>query len=351
MAAFRQPGNAERAADADRPVENARGKLRQSGELARAAGEDGAGARLGRERRGRETVADHFENFLDPRLDDAHQTRARHELRRLAVVVVDRRHRDHVALVRSSREHAAVERLDSLGIRDTSVQPACQVHRDVVAAEREAVGMDEAAAGEHRHGGGAGAHVDQGRAEIGLVVGDHRKPGDIGRRHHGLDREMAALDHQHQVARRRDVGGHHVHVDAEFARQHAARLADAAHAVERIADRQRMQHDAAGAHRMLAAGRQRAGDVAVGDAGAGDVDVDRVEFAGGPAGRHRQHHRFKLHRGVALGEIDGVAHRLLGLRQIDHRAALDAARPRCGRCRESRCRGCAAAAPPAAPAA
>ena len=71
------------------------------------------------------------------------------------------------------------------------------------------------------------------------------EPADIGRRHHGLDLEMAALDHQHQIARRRDVGGHHMHVDAELARQHAARIADAAHAVERIADRQRMQHDAA----------------------------------------------------------------------------------------------------------
>ena len=49
-----------------------------------------AGTRLGRERRRRQAVADHFENFLDPRLDDAHQTRTRHELRRLAVVVADR---------------------------------------------------------------------------------------------------------------------------------------------------------------------------------------------------------------------------------------------------------------------
>ena len=77
---------------------------------------------------------------------------------------------------------------------------------------------------------------------------------------------------------------------------------------------------------MIAAGRERAGDVAVGDAGAGDVDVDRIEFAAGTAGRHRQHHRFELHRCVALGEIDGVAHRLLGLGEIDDGAGLHAAR-------------------------
>ena len=102
--------------------EDAGGKLRQSGQLACAAGQNRAGARLVRERRSRQAVSDHFENLLDPRLDDAHQTRTRHELGRLAVVVIDRRHRNHVALVRSSREHAAVERFDSFCIRDTSVQ-------------------------------------------------------------------------------------------------------------------------------------------------------------------------------------------------------------------------------------
>ena len=36
----------------------------------------------------------------------------------LAVVVIDRRHRDHVALVGAAGEHAAVERLDALGVGD-----------------------------------------------------------------------------------------------------------------------------------------------------------------------------------------------------------------------------------------
>ncbi len=56
-----------------------------------------------------------------------------------------------------------------------------------------------------------------------------------------------------------------MHVDAEAAAQHAARIADAGHAVERVADRQRMQHGAAGTRRMPAAGGQDARDVAVGD--------------------------------------------------------------------------------------
>ena len=35
---------------------------------------------------------------------------------------------------------------------------------------------------------------------------------------------MAALDREHEIARDRDVGGHHMHIDAEPARQHAARV-------------------------------------------------------------------------------------------------------------------------------
>ena len=87
---FRQTGNSERPADADRTAEDARRKFRQAGELARAAGQHHAAARLGRERRRRQPVAHHFENLLDARPDDAHQRRARHELRRLAIVVADR---------------------------------------------------------------------------------------------------------------------------------------------------------------------------------------------------------------------------------------------------------------------
>src|SRR5436190_23731671 len=87
-----------------------------------------------------------------------------------------------------------------------------------------------------------------------------------------------------------------------------------------------MQHNTTVTDRVVASGRKRTGDVAIGDTGAGDVDADRIEFAAGTTARHRQHNRFKLNRSVALGQIDGMTHRLLGLRHIDHRAVLYAAR-------------------------
>ena len=46
-----------------------------------------------------------------------------------------------------------------------------------------------------------------------------------------------------------------------------------------------MQDGAAVAQRMAAAGGEDAGDVAVGDGGADNVDIGGEQFAGKPAGR------------------------------------------------------------------
>src|SRR5579862_4774507 len=326
LGGVRQSGNAKRPSDAYRPAENASGKIGQSGELARAAGQDDAAALLRREGGRGKPVAHHFKDFFDPRLDDRHQRRARDELGLFALVVVDRRHRDHVALVRSAGEHAAIQRLDSLGVGHARVQAAREIHGDVLAAESEAVEVNEAAAGEYRERRGAGAHIDDGGAEIGLVVGENRKAGDVGTGDHRLDVEMAALDREHQIARGGDIGRRNVHVNAEFSAEAGARIADAVGPVDRIAHGQRMQHGAAVALRMAAAGGEHARDIAFGNAGADDLDVGGEHFAGEASRRNRQHDRLDLDLCHAFGGIDRLADHLFGLRQIDDTAGLHAAR-------------------------
>src|ERR1700728_2230771 len=91
-----QPADAQRTSDAYRPAENAGGEIGQSRQLARAPGDDHTATRLARERRRGEAVAHHFENLLHARLDDAHERGPRCELRLLALVLADRRHRDHL---------------------------------------------------------------------------------------------------------------------------------------------------------------------------------------------------------------------------------------------------------------
>ena len=149
----------------------------------------------------------------------------------------------------------------------------------MLAAESETVQMNETSAGEHRHRRGARAHIDDGGAEIGFIVGENRKAGNVGTRHHRLDVEMAAFDREHQIARGGDFERRNMHVDAEFTAEHAARIADAVVAVDRIADRQRMQYGPAVALRMPAAGGEHARDIALGNAGADDLDIGCEQFA------------------------------------------------------------------------
>src|SRR5262249_15832373 len=190
---FRQPGNAERAADANRATEDLRGELDQAGELAGAAGQDDAPARLRGERRSREPVANHFEDLLDARPDNADQLRARDELGRLVLVAIDRGYRDHVALVQTASQNAAIERLDSLGVGNACAQSAGDIHGYVVAAARKAVAMHESAAREYRDRGRPRPHVDEGGAEIGLVVGQHGEASSVGARRKRSDLEVTAL--------------------------------------------------------------------------------------------------------------------------------------------------------------
>src|SRR5262249_25033041 len=98
---------------------------------------------------------------------------------------------------------------------------------DVVTAERKTVDVNQPSGLECRNCGGAGAHIDHGRAQISFIVGKDCQPRDIGSGCHGLDVEMTALHREHQVAGGGDIGGGHVHVHTDPCARHAARVADA----------------------------------------------------------------------------------------------------------------------------
>src|SRR5579883_3321201 len=170
---LRQSGDPEWPANADRPIEDASGEIGKPAELTCPAGEDDVSVRHRRKRRGREPVADHFQDFLDARLDDVDQRGARNKLRRIAIVMAHRRNGDHIALVRSTGDHTAIQRLDSLGIGEARVEAAGQICGHVAAAEGKAINMDEAATDEDCDPGSAGSHVNHGGAEVGLVISKH----------------------------------------------------------------------------------------------------------------------------------------------------------------------------------
>src|SRR5262249_2534398 len=138
----------------------------------------------------------------------------------------------YVTFVRSSAEHSAIKRFDSLGVSNPGVQTARQIHGDVVAAEGEAIDVNESPGLECSNRGGASAHVDHGRAQIGLIVGKNRKPRDIRRSGHRLYIEMTSLDGKHQITGGGDIVGRHMHVDPEACAEHSARVADAIYAID-----------------------------------------------------------------------------------------------------------------------
>ena len=102
-----------------------------------------APARLRSKRRIGQAVAHHFKNLLDARLDDPHERGARNELRRFSLIILDRRYRDHVALIRAPGQNTAINRFDSLSVGNAGVETAGQIHGHVLPAERKAVGVDE----------------------------------------------------------------------------------------------------------------------------------------------------------------------------------------------------------------
>src|SRR5262249_53928879 len=131
---LRQTGQPKRAANTNGAPQYAPGEIGKTGELARTAGQHHTPARLRRKRRRGETVPHHFQDLLNTRPDDSHERSARDELRRLALVILDRWHRDHVAFIPAPGQNTAINRLDSLSVGNAGVKTSGQVHSHVMAA-------------------------------------------------------------------------------------------------------------------------------------------------------------------------------------------------------------------------
>ena len=168
-------------------------------------------------------------------------------VRNVPFVLIDLRHRDHVAVVRARRDGGAVERLEPLGGGDAGRETARDVHGHVMAADGDGVGMDQMPVGEDADAGGAAAHVDDGAAHVGFVVDEGGEARRVRRGDHRLDAEMAALDREHEVARGRGLGGDHMQIDAEPLADHAGGIDDVVLRIEREAGGQSMQHGPAAA--------------------------------------------------------------------------------------------------------
>ncbi len=137
---------------------------------------------------------------------------------------------------------------------------------------------------------------------------------------------MATRDAARQVAHRAGVGGHHVDRDAQPVAVHALRVADAAVAVDGIAERYGVNDLAVAGLAARAALAEHAAQVVGADLVAvdGDLDLDALRLR-------------VADREVDIGVADGVAghllggmdrgkDRLFGRRHVDHGAGAQAVR-------------------------
>ena len=134
-------------------------------------------------------------------------------------------------VVRRGRETGAVKRFQTLGVGHRNAEAARDIPGDVNSPYCDRVDMEKPPAGEHADRRGAAAEVDDGRPELGFVVDHRREARGVRRRDHGLYAQMAPLDDQHQVARRRRLARRDMQVDAEFLADHPLRIVDIARRV------------------------------------------------------------------------------------------------------------------------
>ena len=145
---------------------------------------------------------------------------------------------------------------------------------------------------------------------------------------------MAALDAVGQVAHGAGAGGHQMDVDAEPLAEHAAGIADAPVAVDRIADRDGMNElpaavDVAVGLSVRAAldlaVTQRAAQVRVADLVARDGHLDADRARGRMPARQVDDDAADGLAGHLLGGVDRVHDRRLAVLHVDHGAVAHAA--------------------------
>src|SRR5579864_2101128 len=190
-------------------------------------------------------------------------------------------------------------------------------------AERKTAGRGEAPPRIGRYCGGARPHFHHRRPKVGFVVGQHRKPRHIGTCRQGLDIEVAALHHQHQVLGHGGVRRHDIHVDAKLPRDHALGIADALHAIDRISDRQRVQRGSTLTGDVMHAGGGDPRNVAGRNGATPDVGGRLDQMSLQPPARHRQKDGLDADLGHVFGKRDRLANRLFAFGEINDRAPLD----------------------------
>src|SRR5690554_4050602 len=180
-----------------------------------------------------------LERLLQSRLHDPHQQGAGNLLN-MSFFLADLGDIDHFPLVCGSGNGMAVKRLQALGMGESRRKTARDIARDMLPTHRHHVGMDDIAFQEDSDRRGTATHVDQRHSQLALVPHQRRQTGGIRRNDEGPNAQLAALDAGREIAHGARGRRDDVHVYPKPLAVHAARVADAAAAVDGVADRNRV---------------------------------------------------------------------------------------------------------------
>jgi hypothetical protein len=320
-----EPADAGRRAPADRQVEDLLGNLGHALQYRATAGQNDARIERLLVAGAANLVPHEVEDLLRARLQDLREDSPRHHPRPAAAHA---RHVNRLVFLHHCRERASALALELLGVGNRHPEADRDVAGEMVAADADHRGVPQAAALVDGDVGGAAADVDQGDAQLLLVLRQHR----LGRADlldDGVDHAYAgAVDARHQVLRRRRGAGDDVDVHLEPRPGHADGHADAVLLVDDEVLRQHVQDLAAGRQADGLGGVDRPPHVVARDlAGlAGDGDHPAAVEALDVRPGHRQVDGVDLDAGHELGLVDRALYRVHRRLEIDDDAAADAAR-------------------------
>ena len=185
---------------------------------------------------------------------------------------------------------------------------------------------DEHAAGEDRDVGDSAAKLDQGDAELALLVAEAGLARRDRRGDDRLDAEMGGADAEVEILHRRRIGADDVDVDRDLVGMEAERLLDPVDA-RRSCRAPGWRGGWCGLRDRSIPGppSSRASISSARDAAAADRDLDPGDVADQPAGGEADEDLVDLGAGDALGLLDRLADRDLALLHVGDEAALDAA--------------------------
>jgi hypothetical protein len=190
---------------------------------------------------------------------------------------------------------------------------------------RDRLHAGELAGDVDRDVGDARAELDQGHAELALLLAEARLAGRHRGRDDRLHAEIGGLDAVAEVLDRSRRRRHDVDVDGQAIGVETERLLDPVQPIQRVEGRHRVQH-----HPVARVDRQPAGveqrlDILLADLAAANLHLDIGDVAGHAAGRKAHEHLFDAGRRDPFGLLDRLADRRLARGHVGDIAALDAA--------------------------